>query len=232
MTATDDLFILPADQEKLLHLERTVLMDRISDLLRDNIVNGHIRPGTRLIERQLAELLGISRVPVREALIQLEQEGLIISRPNGRYVIELSEQDIAKLYEVRHALEKLAVELAAQNTSAERASALREKLKEMREAIAQQDLSLYVKKDFEIHRLIWRQADNPYLLAVLRTLTGPIFMFMADNASHFGWEQTLDLHQNLIDCINSGDTRTAVESFERHMKDGLHRAHRVFQHQD
>lgn len=217
------------EQEKQSLLERNILMDRITELLRDYIVDGRIRPGTRLVERQVAEQLGISRVPVREALIQLEKEGLITSRPAGRYVIELSEQDIHKLYQARRVLERLAVELAAQNTTPEHAKTLQNKLQEMRDAVARQDRGAYVRDDVEIHRLIWGQAKNPYLLHALRTLTGPIFMFIANNADIFGWDQTLKLHEDLVTSINSGDMSAALEAIERHMDDGLQRSYAVFE---
>ena len=221
--------VLPTEEEKLFVQERTLLMDRITEFLWECIVNGRIRPGTRLVERQLAEQLGISRVPVREALIQLEKDGLIMSKPDGRYVIELSEQDIGKLYEVRRVLETLAVELATQNTSPERADALRNKLQDMQRAVARQDRSGYVRNDIEIHRLIWSQANNPYLFDLLRTLTGPIFMFVADNANVIGWDEAFELHEDLIGSINAGDVRVALENVKRHMENALYRSYRVFQ---
>ena len=228
MKASDNSIISPSPEEKQFILEPNLLVDRITRLLWDHIVHGRIHPGTRLVERQLADELGISRVPVREALIQLEKEGLIVSRPNGRYVIELGEEEINKLYAVRGVLERLAVELATQNTSPEYANALENKLREMREAVAHQDLGAFSRNDLEIHRLIWLQANNPYLLDVLRTLTGPIYMFIADNAAHFAWGGILELHENLINCINSGDVRGALEAIHVHMDDGLHRSSQVF----
>jgi len=217
--------ISPTDQEKLQLLGRSALPDRISNLLRNSIVNGRIPPGTRLIERQLAEDLNISRVPIREALIQLEIEGLITSRHNGRYVIEISEKDIHQLFEVRLALEKMAVILATQNTSPERAKDLRERMQAMRDASARKDITSYVEHDFEIHQLIWHQAENHYLKDALKTLIGPIYMFIVDNSSFFGWEETLELHEDLITSINSGDVHAAEESIERHMNDGIRRAY-------
>src|SRR5207249_8524626 len=70
---------------------RNLLKDRAMDLLRDHIVSGRIPAGAKVVERDVAQLLGISRAPVRDALIQLETEGLVVSKPSGRYVIELSE---------------------------------------------------------------------------------------------------------------------------------------------
>jgi len=228
MTSNDDLPILPTDQERLTLLEPKALPDRVSDLFRDSILTGRLRPGTRLVEQKLAERLSMSRVPIREALIKLEKEGLIVSRPNGKYVVELGEQDFPKVYAVRSALERLAVELATKSVSRERASALRRRMEQMKEAGARQDAGSYIKYDFELHQLIWQQSDNHYLLDALRTLTGPIYMFIADNATHFGWGETLELHEDLVNSIVSGDTARALASFERHMQDALARASRVF----
>lgn len=221
--------LLPTQDEKLYLQERNLVPDRITQLLWDSILEGRIRPGTRLVERQLASQLGISRVPVREALIQLEKDGLIVSKSDGRYVIELNEQEIGKLYQVRRVLEGLAVELAAQNTSPERADVLRNKLQVMREAVAREDRIAYVRNDIELHRLIWGQANNPYLLELLRTLTGPIYMFVADNANTIAWEVAFELHENLIGAVNAGDVDIAREQVERHMDEGLCRAYEVFQ---
>lgn len=229
MAENDSPILLATQEEKLYLQERNLVPDRITQLLWDSILEGRIRPGTRLVERQLAKQLGISRVPVREALIQLEKDGLIVSKSDGRYVIELSEQDIGKLYQVRRALEGLAVELAAQNTSPERADALGNTLQGMREAVAREDRSAYVRNDIVLHRLIWEQANNPYLLELLRTLTGPIFMFVADNANIIAWEEAFGLHETLIGSINAGDADLAVENMERHMDEGLYRAYQVFQ---
>ena len=229
MVVTDAAPLLPTAEEKLQLLERSGLPERISGLIRDSIVNGRIRPGTRLVEQQLASSLGISRVPVREALIQLERAGLVVSRPNGRYVLEIGEQDIQQLYEVRLALERLAVERAAQNMTPERAGALRGKLNQMSEATAHEDLSGYVQADFEVHLLIWRQADNPHLLNALRTLAGPIYMFIANNSGFSGWDQTLDVHEDLVESVTAGDAARSVASIEGHMADSVRRARLAFE---
>ena len=228
MAGNGSPLLLPTQEEKLYLQGRNLVPDRITQLLWDSILEGRIRPGTRLVERQLAQQLGISRVPVREALIQLEMDGLIVSKSDGRYVIELNEQEIGKLYQVRRVLEGLAAELAAQNSSPERADALLNKLQVMREAVAREDQIAYVRNDIELHRLIWGQANNPYLLELLRTLTGPIYMFVADNANTIAWDVAFNLHENLVGSINAGDVDLARENVERHMDEGLYRAYEVF----
>src|SRR5215212_5438146 len=153
-----------------LRLDRNSLKDQSTELLRSYIISGRIPPGTKLAERELAHLLGISRMPARDALMDLEREGLVVSKPNGRYVIELSQTDVQNLLQVRLELEKLAVTLAAQHTSPVYQAALEANLQQMRAAIQQNDRNAYVKSDLEAHQLIWQQAHNPYLLKMLHSI--------------------------------------------------------------
>ncbi len=211
----------PLGQAKL---KRSLLKDQAIDLLRDLIIGGRLPPGSKLVEQEIAHELGISRAPVRDALLELEKEGLVVSRPNGRYVIELTERDIRELYRVRLAAEKLAVELAAQNCCPENRAALNAKLEEMRQAVANHDRDAYVKSDVETHWLIWHQAQNPHLFRMLHSILGPVFMFVANNAEYFDWHETLALHEDLVRCITDGDGRAAAESIERHLDNALQRS--------
>jgi DNA-binding GntR family transcriptional regulator len=224
----DRSFLILDPQEAPPSLERNLLKDRATKLLRDYIISGRIHPGARLVERVVARQLGISRAPVRDALIQLEQEGLVVSKSDGRYVVELSERDVRELYQVRRRLERLAVELATQNTSPENRAALLVKLQEMRDAVSHKDRYAYTTNDVETHCLIWRQADNRRLLEILNTMLGPIFMFVASNAFHYDWNETLELHEDLANSINSGDVDLAVASLDRHVDSALHRSLQIF----
>ena len=212
-----------------LKLERNSLRDQAKNLLRDYIISGQIPPGTKLVERDVAELLGISRAPARDALMELEKEGLIVTKSNGRHVIDPTERDIRELSQVRLVLETLAAELAAQNTTPEYGARLNEKLEKMRRAIAADDRTTYTESDVEIHWQIWQQANNYHLLSTLKTMIGPIFMFVARHADHFDWNVSLKLHEDMIACINAGDVEGAKRSTARHMDNSLHRALRAFQ---
>ncbi len=212
----------------LFRLERHLLGAQIVELLRERIISGYLRPGTPLVERELAEQLGVSRIPVREALMQLEAEGLVVGKPNGRCVIELTERDIQELYEVRLVLEKLAVRLAAQKASAADRAALEEKAYEMQRAIANNDRRLYRRNDLETHRLIWRMSGNAHLMRVLQSMVGPIFMLVSRHAEHFDWSETRSLHEELISCICAGDAAGAEANIERHIENARQRSLRLF----
>jgi DNA-binding GntR family transcriptional regulator len=217
-----DLSLLAADDAP--KIERNLLSAQISDILRDNILNGSIKQGTKVVERELAELLGVSRVPVRDALMQLETEGLVVSKSSGRYVIELKERDVRELYQIRVVLEKLAVQLVVESATKEHFKQLAAKLDEMRQAVENKDTITYVKDDVEIHRLIWDISGNTHLQRIFNTMIGPIFIFAANHARAYDWGVTLSLHEDLIDSIVSRDLKHAHECVESHMDDALQRA--------
>ncbi|MBZ0304086.1 MAG: GntR family transcriptional regulator [Anaerolineae bacterium] len=209
-------------------LQRLSLKDQAADILRERIISGQIPAGSKLVEREVADLLGISRAPARDALMQLEKEGLVVSKLDARYVIELTERDIRELHAVRLVLERLAVDLATQHTSAHNRSAQVETLHMMEDAIARRDRTAFALADVEGHTLIWEQADNLHLKNTLHSMIGPIFMFMANSAELYDWEETYDLHRNLVECINSGDRSAALASIERHMENSCERSVGVF----
>ena len=203
---------------------RSHLKDQVTDIIRDYIIRGQIPPGTKLAERTVADMLGVSRAPVRDAFIQLEKEGLVVSRRDARYVIELHERDIEELFQVRTVLEKLAAELAAKNNSPSNRQALLEMVQTMRDAIAAHDAQAYATSDVELHKLIWKQADNRHLQKTLSAMSGSIFMFVAKHAEHYDWEETLRLHEDLVAKIIAGDPEAASASMEEHMENARGRA--------
>lgn len=203
-------------------IERTSLKDQAAEALREMIVTAKIASGSKVTERDVAEWLNISRMPARDALMKLERQGLIVTKPGGRYVIELDEQDIRHLYKLRTTLEKLAVELAIGNASQVNQKALESKLAEMRNAIAVGDIPTYISSDLEMHELIWQQAGNPYLLNMLNSMIGPIFMFIASQARIIeDWQESLRLHEQLVEMIAAKDIPAAVQSIEAHVRHSL-----------
>lgn len=217
-----------ASPVELVKLERNLLGDQIVDLLRERIIGGRLRPGTPLVERELAAQLGVSRIPVRDALMQLESEGLVVAKSNGRCVIEITERDIHELYQVRLVLEKLAVRLAAENASEADIAALCNKAQEMQRAIADNDRLAYRRNDLETHRLIWEMSGNAHLVRTLHAMLGPIFMLVSRHADHFDWSETRSLHEELITCICAGKADGAEVSIERHIENAHQRSLKLF----
>jgi DNA-binding GntR family transcriptional regulator len=211
-------------------LDRNLLKDMAAEVLREHISGGLIPEGTKISERDVSRMLGISRMPARDALMILESEGLVECRSDGRYVIELAEDDVRAMYQVRAALEKLAAELAAASIAEEDRTALRAKLHDLEEAVATGDPGLCTKRDVAIHREVWRQADNPYLLRILESLVGVIFV-LADRVNFYGRgdsDQLLREHRELVDLISSGDSVGAGQAIETHLNNALMDSLRTF----
>lgn len=213
-----------------LRIDRNSLKTQSTDLLRSQIISGRIPQGTRLVEQELADLLGISRMPARDALVNLEHEGLVVSKPNGRYVIQLDQTDIQHLFQVRLVLEQLAVSQAAQHRSPADDGALQANLQRMRDAIAQNDQNAYAQSDLEAHQIIWQQARNPYLLKMLNSIIGPIFMFIASHTEfQMNWHETLQMHEELAGALIAGDSERAMQSIEVQLQQSLQLSLRVFE---
>lgn len=217
--------INPLEDESLTQkLNRVNLRNQAADLLRDYIISGRIPAGSKIVERKVAEILGISRSPAREALMQLEQEGLIVTKSDARYIIDLNERDIFELHEVRLSLEQLAAQLAARKTNPQNQAQQLSALRQMEAAYAANDLTAFAKADILGHAVVWQQAENAWLERTLHSMSGPIFMFMANAAGQYDRGETLELHRDLVDQINRGDCDGAVVSVSRHLANSCERA--------
>jgi DNA-binding GntR family transcriptional regulator len=217
--------------DRKLKLDRKLLKDRAAEKLRDYISSGRIPEGTKLTERQVSRLLGISRMPAHEALTILEAEGLVVSRSDGRYVIELTAKDVHDIHVLRSTLERLAVELAAANTSEANRASLYARLGDLEEAVNSGDPAACTRCDMALHRTIWQQADNLHLLRVLDSVLGAIFV-LAERVKVYGSEDFRRMfggHRRLVDLIAAGDGVGAGRTIESHLKSALTESLRTFQ---
>jgi len=196
-------------------LNRAPLKDQVTSLLREYIVKGKLKPGSKLIERELAEWLKISRMPVHDALVQLEKEGLVVTKTDARYVIQLTQKDMYEMSQVRIVLERLAAEGAAKNNTPENRDQYTHLLQTLQEAIDRRDIDAFGDGHMEIHRSIWQQANNPHLQKALASILGPILMFMASSV-YVDWENTYERHKRLIEAIQAGKPQAAGECMVNH----------------
>jgi len=210
-------------QNSDLSLNRSLLKDRVANTLRDYISSGRIPEGTKLTEREVSTLLGISRAPARDALMSLEKEGLVVSKSSGRYVIELTEKDVRDIHVLRWTLEKVAAELAATNITSENQATLCDALRELEMTAVDGDAHSWTQADMALHRTIWRLADNAHLLKVLDSVLGAIFV-LAERNTMYGLrnvEQDIAYHRELVDLIVGGDGVKAGQAMEAHLKRSL-----------
>jgi DNA-binding GntR family transcriptional regulator len=211
-------------------VETKNLKDQAWEILRGMIIKGQLPPDQKLTERDVMQLLDIGRMPARDALMRLEEQGLVVTKPDARYVVKLGPNDIQNLFDVRKSLEILAVTAAAGQTTPADCQKLRNPLGRMREAIARQDAEAFIHSDLDIHEAIWHMSRNPYLIKMLHSMIDPISTVIASHtALQQDWGDVLQLHIRLIDAICTGDVDAARLALQRHMDDSLQWSLRAFQ---
>lgn len=155
------------------------LWEVVADRIRNQIIAGELRPGSRLVETELATRFGTSRGPIREALRELEREGIIISPPRrGTIVGSMTKQDLEEVYSVREALELLALREASRKADDATLQAIRLHLDRIDQAIAAGDTTEVIRADLEFHRAILRAAGNSRLTAAWEQLSSPIALLV------------------------------------------------------
>ena len=147
------------------------MQEIVCDAIRDGILRGRYPAGRRLVAGDLAGELGVSRMPVREALHRLSAAGLVSMLPHrGAVVSELSEREIAELYHIRAVLDGLATRLAASHFTAADTSRMESMLDEMAGAVKTRNREKLLRANREFHALIWQTAQAPRLHALLENL--------------------------------------------------------------
>lgn len=195
------------------------LRQQIAHEIRQAILNRSLVPGERLVERELAARLGASLTVTREALIQLEMEGLIIKKPNATtHVTQLSREDVEQVFAVRRILERFAFQEAARKASTAQIQRLAELHEKAKVAAASGDGCAYIGVDFQWHEAVWQAAGNQCLLETLKRVALPLFGFSAIRvAIREGFDLMHDTttHGPLLAAIQAGDPDAAGVAFDR-----------------
>ncbi len=176
-------------------------------------------PGERLMETQLAEELGVSRTPVREAIRKLELEGLVVMVPRrGAYVASMSVRDISETFEIRSALEGLAAKLAVDKITADELEAMELTVLRMSKSIENHDLNELVEIDEEFHDILVRASRNERLTQMISLLREQIKRFRCASLSNLG-RQSLILgeHRQILEAIAERDSDSAQILVEEHI---------------
>ena len=196
------------------------LRETVCEALRDAIRRGILEPGERLMEVQLAEELGISRTPVREAIRKLEQEGYVIMMPRrGTYVSSVSVHDVKEIFEIRSALESLSTGLATRRIEPEELEKLRALLTEIEGHIERKDIDKIVATDIEFHGLLYQVSRNDRLVTIISNLKEQLARFRTLSMSYPGrLQETLEEHRAMVEAIAAGDVEAARDAAERHME--------------
>lgn len=198
--------------------QNNTVPQRIVDALRRAILNGLLRPGEPLHTADLAESFGVSRMPIREALLRLSNEGLVQYSPRkGATVAQLSKENVIEIYELRCELEALAIRHAVPNLSASRVSLLRELVEAMERCT---DLAEWVALNRRFHTTIYEAAERPYLLGLIEKLRNNVERYMRlylSLADRSALEDNSD-HRRIAAAIERGDVETAEAATRRHIE--------------
>lgn len=200
------------------------LRQKAVEALRVSILQGHLRPGDRLRESDLAAQMGISRGPVREALRELERDGLVIAEPYRETVVaDISMDDVREiLVPVRRVLETFAVREAMAHLGHTDVSTLEQLVAEMRAAGAEGDLHRVVEADVTFHRTIMQLAGNRYAMQIWDTLSLRIRTHFYRNDAHYAnLSLVADEHAPLLDALRSRDAERALAAMEQHLHSAL-----------
>lgn len=177
--------------------------ERVLATLRQDIIAGRLRPGDRLVERELADRFGVSRVPVREAIRSLVSEGFVHFESARRTVVRrLTPGDVKELFELREALEVYAAGLAAARATPESLAELRGLLDQAATATAAADADTITDVNTRLHDAILAMAGNSLLSSVMEPVDGRLRWLTRQNEE---WPQLLTEHRELYEAIASGD---------------------------
>jgi DNA-binding GntR family transcriptional regulator len=192
----------------------------VCESLREAILDGHLPPGTRLPEEELAQVFGVSRTPVREALQQLRVDGFVEFGPRQvAAVTEITTDEILAIYFVREVLEGLAARLAAVRATPEQKERLLALINDMSDATNRTDPAQIADLNLEFHAEIRRIAGNPYLDRFLTQIEHSVRRFGKTTYTYAGRPHTsLGEHQAIVEAIIDREPKRAEELAAEHMR--------------
>ncbi len=200
------------------------LREMVYFALREAIMTGKLMPGERLMEVQLAEEMGVSRTPVREAVRRLELDGFVVMiARKGAYVADLSIKDIISVFEVRTAMERLAAQLATERIRPEEIDALERNLAAV-EMVDTDDVdnndkvALYTDIDTKFHDIIYDASRNDRLKQITNNIFEQVYRYrVICLANSKVLLSALDGHHKIVDAIRAKDPMAAGEAAASHM---------------
>lgn len=195
--------------------DRDTLHLKVCRVLREAILRGEFKPGQRLVQEELANSLGVSRMPVREALRKLESEGLVSIEPHrGAVVKSLTVEDVKEIYVLRSQFEKMAVEKSVERMGKEDIQALENVMEEMKRA---EDAEEFIEKNIQFHRLLVKRCPWNRLLSFIETLWNG-FPQQTPHLISGQIEKSNEEHTQILEAVKAGRAAEAAELVSEHIK--------------
>lgn len=196
------------------------LRDVVFHTLRRGIMQGDLKPGERLMEIKLANRLGVSRTPIREAIRMLELEGLVVMIPRkGAQVAEIAEKDLKDVLEVRMGLEELAVKFACQRITEEQLDNLYHASRKFEEAVKREDLTELAQADVDFHDLIYKATGNERLVQLLNNIREQMYRYRVEYLKDEEIRGSLvQEHDTLLEKLSQRDLEGAKQVTQSHIE--------------
>ena len=195
------------------------LRDVVFKTLRQAILKGELEPGERLMEIQLAERLGVSRTPIREAIRKLELEGLVLMIPRkGAEVARISESNLRDVLEVRRSLEELAIDLACQRMTPEELEELKMIQEKFALAIKSGDAMQIAETDERYHEIIYLSTKNEKLVQILNNLREQMYRYRLEYIKDEDKRQILLIeHEHILKALSLRHVQEAKQAVREHI---------------
>lgn len=208
-----------SDKLKVNMNEYLPLRDVVFNTLRQAIITGEFAPGERLMEIALANRLGVSRTPVREAIRKLELEGLVVMIPRkGAEVAKITEKDLRDVLEVRSSLEELAAELATERMNEEIKEKLEKALDDFKKAIDSEDNAAIADSDVEFHDIIFEATGNARLIQIISNLREQMYRYRLEYVKDTEYHTVLlNEHRELVKAMFEGKKDEARKIMKKHI---------------
>ena len=204
---------------EIISIPRATLHEQVARRLRQMLVENQIAPGAKLNERELAEVLQVSRTPLREAIKMLAAEGLVELLPNrGAIAVELTEADVLSTFEMMAGLEAMSGELAAQRITDAELAEIRAMHFEMLAAYTRRDLSAYYRLNSKIHSAINQAAKNSVLTITYNQVNARLqALRFRSNQDEGKWKQAMVEHDRMIDALGKRDAGAMRKVLAEHL---------------
>lgn len=195
------------------------LRDVVFNTLRNAILTGELQPGERLMEIKLADKLGVSRTPIREAIRKLELEGLVVNTPRkGAEVANISEEDLHDVLEVRCTLEALAIDLACDKMSEDTLNELAANIDYFKNAMDSKAATEIASTDVGFHDIIYKSTGNQRLIQILGNLREQMYRYRLEYIKdRDSWNRILTEHTAIYECIKKRDKAAATKAILTHI---------------
>jgi len=195
-----------------------LLSTKVYRILKSRIIKGNLKPGERLLESKIAEQLGVSRTPVREALQKIAAEGFVKMEPNlGIVVHEFSLKDLKEVLQIRRVLERLAASAAAEKINQEEINQLEKNIEETNICVIKNDVVTYIEFNAKFHNLICQFSRNERLIKICSQLVGPEHRFQIKALTIPGrLKYSLEEHQKIVEALKRRDAEQAGRLSQKH----------------